>query len=60
MSRFLHWLQHKFGANHGTAECWWDGEVLMAGFKCAGCGKLSHVHEAVAAACIELDREKGG
>ena len=48
----LHWLAHRFGWNFGTVDTWWThgplehpDHRLMVCFRCAGCGKLSGVHE---------------
>jgi hypothetical protein len=36
-----HRLAHLLGWNEGTVETWWDGDVLMVGFRC-GCGEMMH------------------
>jgi len=44
MRRFLHRIAHCFGWYYGTVETWWQGNQLMAGFRCSTCGKISGVH----------------
>lgn len=46
MKRLLHAIAHLFRFYTGTVETWWreDG-MLMIGFKCDVCGKISGVHE---------------
>lgn len=39
--RVAHWL----GWNEGHGEVRWLGDTLLAGFRCTGCGEMSHVHE---------------
>lgn len=41
----LHKLAHLFGWNTGHAYSWWDGDRLMMGFKCHGCGSIEGIHE---------------
>lgn len=43
--RLVHRISHWLGWNTGTIETWWEGERLMVGFKCGGCGKLQGIHE---------------
>lgn len=47
IERLIHWLAHKLGSNTGEVTTWWRGDVLMIGFKCHGCGKVSGAHESV-------------
>ena len=42
-----HRIAHLFGWNLGRVETWWDGDVLMVGFKCSDCGKIEGAHESV-------------
>lgn len=44
---WLHRLSHHLGRNMGEVEVFWRGSRLMVGFRCHGCGELSHVHESV-------------
>lgn len=41
----LHWIEHLFGWNTGVVYSWWDGDRLMIGFRCNGCGDIQGVHE---------------
>lgn len=41
LRRILHAIAHATEWNHGRVETWWDGDVLMVGFRC-NCGRLSH------------------
>lgn len=45
MKRLLHWIAHLFGWNTGKAEVFWQDKRLFVGFRCEGCGELSHVYE---------------
>ena len=47
MGRLTHWIAHKLGTNTGEVATWWDGDRLMIGFRCDGCGKVSGAHESV-------------
>jgi len=38
--RIRHRLAHAAGWNLGKPDTWWEGEILMVGFRCDGCGKL--------------------
>lgn len=40
MKNFIHKLAHIFGMNYGKIETFWEGEILMIGFRCE-CGELS-------------------
>ena len=46
MRSILHRVSHWFGWNTGTVETWYRGDVLMVGFRCDKCGRLSHVDAA--------------
>ena len=41
----IHRLAHLLGWNFGKVETWWEGNKLMVGFRCAGCGKLEGISE---------------
>ncbi len=43
--RLRHAIAHYFGWNIGEVETRWNGNVLMVGFRCHGCGKLMGEHE---------------
>lgn len=47
MGELLHRLAHLLGLTTGTVETWWDGNKLMVGFKCSGCGLVSGTHESI-------------
>ena len=47
MKRLIHWLAHKFGRNTGEVVTWWQGDKLMVGFRCGGCGEVGGAHESV-------------
>lgn len=47
MRRLIHWVAHKFGSNTGEVTTWWQGDKLMIGFRCDGCGKVSGAHESI-------------
>jgi hypothetical protein len=41
----MHRIAHWFGWNTGVPYAWWDGDRLMMGFFCNGCGSLRGIHE---------------
>ena len=43
--KLTHWIAHTFGWNTGEVATFWQGQKLMVGFRCHGCGELSGVHE---------------
>jgi uncharacterized C2H2 Zn-finger protein len=45
MNRITHWIAHRLGSNTGEVTTRWDGDRLMIGFRCDGCGKVFHEHE---------------
>jgi len=40
INRFLHWLTHITGSNEGRVATWQEGDKIMVGFECTGCGKI--------------------
>ena len=55
--RFFHWLAHLFLLNNGKVYSWYDGDVLMIGFKCSGCDTISGVYIAGTWVNNELRKE---
>ena len=43
IKKIIHWLAHLFRCNTGEVVMWWEGGVLMVGFKCSGCGEIQDV-----------------
>lgn len=41
LNKFLHKISHLLKWNYGTVESFWDGDVLMIGFRCT-CGELQN------------------
>lgn len=58
LSRFVHWISHRFGWNTGTVETWWEGRQLMVGFRCDGCGKVSGAHASRSARDVQMSTPK--
>lgn len=46
MKALLHRFAHLLRLNYGTVEAWHEGEVLMVGYRCDGCGKMMYSHRA--------------
>jgi len=40
-----HLIAHLTGWNYGHVVTWHEGDKLMVGFKCDGCGFVEHEHE---------------
>lgn len=45
IKKLLHKIAHLLWWNHGNVETWYEGEIMMIGFRCIECGKLSGVQE---------------
>ena len=43
--KLAHWIAHLFGLNGGEVTTYWEGNRLMVGFRCDGCGAVSGLHE---------------
>lgn len=54
----IHSIAHLLSWNYGICECWWEGDVLMTGFKCTGCGKIYHIQKCPIAATPEFHLRK--
>jgi hypothetical protein len=52
--RLHHRLAHLIGWNTGRVETWYDNGVLMVGFRCTTCGRLSGVERARG---LNIDKE---
>lgn len=46
VKRVKHTLAHWLNLNDGEVEARWEGDKLMVGFRCHGCGRLQGVHQA--------------
>lgn len=51
-----HRLMHLLGNNSGEVTTFWQGQSLMVGFKCHGCGLVSGIHESVLTDCHNPER----
>lgn len=40
----IHRIEHLLGWNTGHVETWHEGQTLVVGFRCDGCGELSGEH----------------
>lgn len=60
--KILHEISHKLGANTGVVDVWWEGtkpeRMLMVGFRCDKCGRLSDVHESLTTRLMREERNK--
>jgi len=43
IKRIKHWFAHLFNWNEGEIVMWWEGGILMVGFKCSGCGEIQDI-----------------
>lgn len=43
IKRIIHKLAHLCHVNQGEVVMWWEGGILMVGFKCSGCGEIQDV-----------------
>lgn len=46
LNKLFHKISHLLKWNYGTVESFWDGDILMIGFRCT-CGELQNVHPSV-------------
>lgn len=60
--KILHELAHKLSANPGVIEIWWEEagpeQVLMVGFRCDKCDRLTDVHESFITKLMREERNK--